>query len=340
MKMNVVKKLYASLALAFLGMMLHACNDEWKDEQYEKSVSFVKSAGTQVTDVYLKYQKDGTAPYKIPIVVSGSTGNDRDVQVAVSVFTDTIEGLNKGRFHNQENLYFKLLEDSYYAFPNGLTATIPAGENVGLLDINFTLSNLDLTDKYLLPLKIESTSAYAPSTKRGYNTMLMRIIPFNDYSGIYRPVDGQILLLTDGSDGKPMKRDTLGTYEEEREARVVDDSTVFFYAGLVQELDSTRADYKITMKFLPEGTLELKAENDSIKLQGSPNSKCTYELLTTTDEMAPYLIRRYTVIKLNYMFYDRTNPIAPLHYWIKCTMRMERVQNTLIPEEDQQFIFE
>jgi hypothetical protein len=333
--MKTMKKICAILAPVALCLLPPACNDEWTEEQYEKSVSFVKSARTEVANVYLKYRASGVATYKIPLVVSGSTANDRNVTVTVSVDPDTLPGLNFGRFRYQENLYFQLLDEQHYDFPNGATATIPAGEDVGLLDINFTLQGLDLVNKYILPLKIASTTGYEAATRSGYSKTLMRIIPFNDYSGEYTPTQGELFLVTySGADGESM-----GAYEETREMRVVDDSTVFFYAGLVQELESERALYKIQMSFHSDGSLTLMA--DSSRIGFAQEGVGSYELTVTTDPAMPYLEQHYTVITMGYSFTDLTNPADPIRYRLKsCKMRMGRQRNTLIPEEDQQFIFD
>jgi hypothetical protein len=328
--------MFASAALCLL---LPTCNDEWTEEQYEKSVSFVKSAKTDIANVYLKYRASGEAPYKIPLVVSGSTPNDRNVTVTVSPDPDTLPNLNFDRFRYQENLYFQLLDAQHYEFPNGATITIPAGEDVGLLDINFRMEGLDLVNKYLLPLKIEAATGYEAATRSGYAKTLMRIIPFNDYSGEYTPTTGALDLV----DTYNSLLEELGAYEEVREARVVDDSTVFFYAGLVQELQLDRALYKIRMTFNSDGTLTLTADSaEQIDfLQIATEGKANYELTVTTDDATPYLEQHYTVISLDYYFTDLTNPQDPIRYHVRdCKMRMGRQRNTLIPEEDQQFIFD
>jgi hypothetical protein len=342
--MKTMKKIYAMLAPAALCLLFSACNDEWTDEQYEKSVSFVSSARRDVVNVYLKYTASGVAPYKVPIVLSGSTGNDRNVEVQVSVDPDTMENFNKGRFQRQTQLYFKLLGEEYYEFPGGATATIPAGQDVGLLDVNFKLAGLDMVDKYILPLKIEATSGYPVAPRQGYAKTLMRIIPFNDFSGTYAPAAGVLKMLTKNSQSSVVKFDTtpIGTYEEEREARVVDDTTVFFYAGLVQELDSQRALYKIRMAFHANGKVTLTADSARIDFwQDTGAETGTYEVTVTTDPLAPYLERWNTIVSLTYKFTDYTNPAVPITYLVEgYRMRMERKRNTLIPEQDQQFIFD
>ncbi|MDR0687514.1 MAG: DUF4973 domain-containing protein [Prevotellaceae bacterium] len=326
-----------TLAAAFLLLPATSCNEEWKTEQYEKTVSFVKSG---YTEVYLKYRADGVAPYKIPVVVSGSTFNDKNVEVTVELDPDTMPDLNFGRFRNREDLYFKLLEPQYYALKTN-KVTIPAGEEVALLDIDFKLQGLDLVDRHILPLKVSATSAYEPSPRKHYKKTLMRIVPFNDFSGSYTPSEGEISLWNTSSSQAAWER--LSAYEDVRELRVVDDSTVFFYAGSVEETALDRARYKVQMKFNPDNTLTLWADSSVIEFQqltDDPTFAGAYSTSTETDPTSPYLERRYTIVKMEYRFKDVTNPLYTIQYRVKCSMTMERKRNTLIPEEDQQFIFD
>jgi hypothetical protein len=347
---TATKKACATLALALPCLLFPtSCNDEWTEEQYQKSVSFVKSAGVEITKVYLKYSAaGGMVPYKIPMVISGSTGNDRDVTVTVDVDIDTLKDVNFESFRYQENLYYHLLDEDYYEFPNGKQITIPAGEDVGLLDINFKLANLDMVYKYLLPLKIVNATGYPPSTRRGFKSSLMRIIPFNDYSGEYQPTgEGKLIFLVDKSGQWVEATEAEGgvssensAYDEYREARVVDDSTVFFYAGKIQELDANRALYKIRMKFHADSTLTLEADSAQ-QINFIAHDSCRYRIEVTTDPTMPYLERRYVIVSLGYDFFDLSNPEDKIRYRVKgLNMRMSRSRNTLIPEEDQQFIFE
>jgi hypothetical protein len=334
--MKTIRKTYITLTLATLCLAFPTCNDEWEEEQYEKTVAFVKSG---YTEVYLKYRGNGVAPYKIPLVVSGSTPNDKNVEVTVAVDPDTIDDLNLGRFYKREDLYFKQLDESHYKLKSN-TVTIPAGEDVGLLDVDFNLQGLDMVHKYILPLEITATSAYVPSPRKWYKKTLMRIVPFNDYSGKYIPTDGRVYSKI-GSDSEV----DLGVYEVQRETHVVGDSTVFFYAGLIQEEASYRALYKIRMLFKDNGTLELTADSaQQIDFQQddfSAEYRSRYEVTTESDPKMPYLEQRYTVVRMAYSFSDKsTYTGVTMRYRIICSATMQRTRNTLIPEEDQQFIFD
>jgi len=65
--------------LYILGMILgmyatfSACNDEWKDELYTQMLSFKAPLGDNgLSEIYVRYQPDGTGIYQLPVIVSGS----------------------------------------------------------------------------------------------------------------------------------------------------------------------------------------------------------------------------------------------------------------------------
>ena len=87
-------------------MVLCSCNDEWKDEQYEQYISFRAPLNDQgVTPIYVPYTRkgaDGTplfgngmSNYQLPVIVSGSTHNNRDLEVHVAHDPDTLSAPEK-----------------------------------------------------------------------------------------------------------------------------------------------------------------------------------------------------------------------------------------------------
>ena len=308
-----------------------SCNDEWKDEQYEKYVSFVRS-GYQ--NIYLNYNTEGgMIKYIVPVEVSGSTVNDRDVRVTIGIDPDTLQAMNLAQYFNRDDLYFRLLEPQYYTLQS-MQATIPAGEDVANFEVDFKIGDLDLVEKYVLPLLITETSEYMPSPIKWYRRSLMRIVPFNDYSGTYSATGGTI---TEG--GKYPA--TMNT----REMRVVDQNTVFFYAGLTEEDARNRAVYKVRARFNPptdspdKGTITLSADDDAINFTFDPDN-CYYTVEARMDELQPYLQIKTITLFLNYTYDDITNPGYKITYDFDGSYVLERRRNTQIPEEDQQYIFD
>src|SRR5690606_10831434 len=133
----------------------------------------------------------GKIPYKVPVLVNGTTANDKDIVVTVAIDHDTLADLNFERFRHRTDLYFKQLGEKHYEFET-MTTTIPAGENTGLINVNFILEDLDLVDEYILPLKIASTSHYGINPRKWYKKCLMHVVPFNDYSGVYSASSGLV----------------------------------------------------------------------------------------------------------------------------------------------------
>ncbi len=74
---------------------------------------------------------------------------------------------------------------------------------------------------------------------------LLRVIPFNDYSGTYSTTTMQVGFKDAGN-----KMTT-----NERTAFVVDEHSIFFYAGLINEEELERRKYKIIFRSMPTGQL-------------------------------------------------------------------------------------
>jgi hypothetical protein len=335
MKRN--KKSLINLLITFIVVYtFHSCNNEWKDEQYEKYVSFVRSG---YTETYLNTNTpDGIVHYKIPIEVSGSTANDRNVTVEVALDTDTLDAHNITEFFTRTDLYFRLLDEQHYTFPNGTTIVIPAGKEVGHLDVDFRIGDLDLVEKYILPLKITATSEYIISPKKHYKRTLMRIIPFNYFSGTYSAAAASVT-----AEGNS-EQTSMAT----REMRYVSDSTVFFYAGLCEEDARDRATYKVRTTINPDHTITFTADNPNIEFtpileemdKGKLTKRCVWTLDEKMDALQPYLSIRTLTMDIKYTYLDISNPYYKVKYTVKGYYTLERRRNTQIPEEDQQEIFE
>ncbi|MGN7722977.1 DUF4973 domain-containing protein [Chitinophaga sp. 22620] len=317
-----MKHLYYLIGLC-LFIAVGACNKEWEDELFTKYVAFGKNG---VVQVYVKYKEQGGhIPVKIPLVLSGSTENNTDVQVTIALDRDTLTNLNFDRFRLREDLYFKELPADYYNIKS-FTATIPKGESTGYLTLNLTLNGIDLVNKYILPLQIVSTSVYSPSVLKHYKKSLISIIPFNDFSGKYS-VAGAVW------DRTRSENSQTALTVPHRNTWVVNEKAVFFYAGVTEEEAVDRASYKISATFNQDSTVTLASDNPAIHFS---QQKGTYTVSKRMDEVQPYLEKTYTTMYLEYEYDDITNPAYPLKYRFAGSMVLERVKNTQIPEEDQQ----
>lgn len=333
-------KITVQTIIALLTLSFASCNDEWTDEQYVKEVAFVRSG---YVETYLNTATvDGIVHYKIPVEISGSTVNDQNVEVTIALDPDTLQLYNELNYYTtRTDLYYRILDPQYYSFQS-MKTTIPAGESVGYFYVDFQVNNLDLVEKYILPLQITETSAYTPSPRKHYRRTLMRIIPFNDYSGTYSGTGAEIYNISGGQSNK------MTVALPSRDMRFIDSNSLFFYAGLTEETATDRSLYKIRVRFengvtLDDGTVEgaltLSADSAAINFSFVPE-KCKYTIQSRMDDLQPYLMIRTITLTMNYTYDNLINPAYPVTYNFSGPYVLERRRNTQIPEEDQQEIFE
>ena len=331
------------MSLVGLVILTTACNDEWKDEQYEHYISFKAPLNDNgVTAVYVPFSRHddngdliygrGISNYLLPVIVSGSTTNGDNISVSVG-HSDTLDVLNIERFLYRSDLYYVDMSQ-YASYPS--TVQFKSGEDVALLDIRFDFNNIDMADKWVLPITILPGSGYKAHPRKNYAKAMLRVYPYNNYSGSYA-AGTHLMSLSSNPD------DAAGG--ENNRAYAVDEYTVFFYAG--NNIDETRPDrknYKVFYRFNPvkgegtdneEGTVDIFAENEDMNFQRLGQAEYTIE--STMDEVQPYLKRRATTItNINYTFEDYTLvPGFRRSYLVKGSMTMQRTLNTQIPNEDQ-----
>ena len=315
-------------------LLATSCNDEWTEEQYKQYISFAPPINDQgVMNIYVRYKTDGKVTYKLPLTVSGTTMNSQDLDVHVAIDPDTLNIMNQERFSTRTELFYELLDEKFYSFSESVH--IPADSYAETMNIDFTLNGIDMVEKWVLPLTIvdDASYNYMSHPRKNYAKALLRVIPFNDYSGSYSTTTMEVFFRNpDGSiDKKPMVANS-------RTAYVVDENTIFFYAGLVGEnLDKEiRRTYKIYMQFDQETkTLKVWPEDDRINFElfGTPD----YSVAVIKDATRPYLEHHYVSFSIEYNYDDITSaPGAIVPYKVKGTLTLERNINTQIPDEDQQ----
>lgn len=321
-----MKKQYISYFLFSLLILLGACNDEWKEEQFQKVVSFKAPLDSKgVSNIYVRYRGDQASTFLQPLIVSGTTKEHPEYNVKIGVDPDTLGILNFERFQNREDFYYKELPNSYYTIPN--TVKINANEEVGLMPIQFNLKDLDMTEKWVLPLNILDDGSYSANPRKHYRKAILRVHPFNDYSGTYS--------------GTALKVNMAG-YENETpivkseiRAYVVDESTIFFYAGNIDEERQDRRNYKVYAKFNETGGVIFSSDNPDMKFK--VNKDASYTINEQMDAVRPYLLHRYiTINNIDYEFTDYTMvPNFPINYKVTGSLILQRQLNTQIPDEDQ-----
>lgn len=116
---------------------------------------------------------------------------------------------------------------------------------------------------------------------------------------------------------------------------VVDEHTIFFYAGAIDEERQDRQNYKIYARFNDSGGVQLYADNP--RLNFVVNKDLSYTINEMREPNVPYLLRRtLTINNIDYNFTDYTMiPNIDIRYTVKGTLSLQSVLNTQIPDEDQ-----
>lgn len=334
-----MKNIYIYIIILSSLVSLFSCNDEWKDELYVNMVSFKAPINRDdVSVVYLRYKPEGKVTYKLPVIISGSLTNSKDYNVRIGVDNDTLALLNQSKFSDREDLYFKQLNETFFEFSSP-TCHIPTGLDVSLFNIDFNFSGLDLVEKWVLPLTIEKDPSYMMNTYKGRNKALLWIMPFNDYSGNYSATSMSVYY---GNET------TNHLVVDNRECKVVNDSVIFFYAGITEEKATERAKYKVFARFekpdeeaedgSKKGKLILSTDNPNNKFESL--SEATYEIREEMDIDNPHIKKRFFTLYMKYKYEDYTsNPNRIFPYRCEGSMTMQRRINILIPDEDQAILW-
>ena len=114
-----MKKVYILGIMLCACTLFNSCNDEWKEELYREMISFKAPIGSNgVHDIYVRYQPDGSGSFQLPVIVSGSQANTKDIDVKISVDNDTLAILNTEKYLDRRDLWYKQLPEQFYSFHN------------------------------------------------------------------------------------------------------------------------------------------------------------------------------------------------------------------------------
>lgn len=354
-----MKKIYILTVLFMTMLFASSCNDEWKDEQYDQYIGFRSPLNDQgVTEVYVPYTRknmdgeyafkgEGFSNYELPVIVSGSLTNQRNITVHIAHDADTLNTLNASRFMSRTDLYYEdMMSDgyNYVTFPE--TMEISSKKDVGLLNISFDFNNIDMSEKWVLPLTIVDNPAYEyqANPRKNYAKAILRIYPFNDYSGVYSGTLLNNYLASDSDDPNKAEEEEQKNGSITKNAikgYVVNENTIFFYAGNIDEDRTDRKKYKVYAKF-DEGesgmvTLSGDTSEDGMNFELYPGKQASFRIVEEMDATRPYLKHRYVIINnIDYYYSDYTAvKDSPIRYHVKGTLTLSRKINTQIPDEDQ-----
>lgn len=337
-----MQKIHTLIVLMAVVLLGTSCNDEWKEEQYEHFVAFRSPLNNRgVTEIYVPYSRkdadgvsqEGYSNYQLPMIVSGSLTNQQNFSVRVAHDPDTLQTLNIARYQHRTDLFYVDMGTEnlgFATFPG--TVDFKAGEDVSLLDISFDFRGIDMSQKWVLPLTVvdDPSADYKGHPRKNYAKALLRIYPFNEFSGNYSGTTLQNFVKGDENSGSIVANTVTGY--------VVDDNTVFFYAGNIDEDRTDRANYKVFAEFNGAetgGVVNFYVENPELNFVS--HKEASYRIIEEMDDIRPYLLRRYVIINnIDYEYTDYTAiPGSEITYVVRGSLTLVRTINTQVPDEDQ-----
>lgn len=164
--------------LAAAAAFLCSCEMEYyKEELYRKEI-FIVSGENNILGQEFEYDAEGCEG-KLAIYASGTTGLDENVTVKLGLDYEAIGEYNRRNFDTKFEDYAMELPAEYYTI-DPMSVEMKAGSNSVLLPISVKTEGLLPDQTYFIPLRIESVSAYMPSTTK--NFVLFEILRKNDYA--------------------------------------------------------------------------------------------------------------------------------------------------------------
>jgi len=295
-----MRKLILIFSVVSALVFSYSCSDELDSELFDKSVLLTRN-GWIDQELYL----DETGLINIPVVVSvnGTSGNDENVKVKVSLAPDTLINYNFEKYRNQTGLYYQQPASEAITFKDE-SITIPAGELYGVSGLTLDLNKLaDRYADYVIPLEIESTSAYQIA-EPAYSKALMHLVLKNKFSGNYT---GEIAVYKTKANGQNDTGNKLSVGVKTLYA--LSGGTCYFYAGQFDRTSVERDQFIVNMTV---------GEDNQVSLE-SPNADLNFTMEKATIEVSSvehatdnrYLIVT-TTIKLKYTFVNVTQLDRPV----------------------------
>lgn len=279
-----------------------ACSNKMNQEIFTKKVFLVQN-GFQ--EFEMNFTENAIVDTTISVGVSGTGFITEDLKVSLKVNPDTLAGYNWERFRNDESLYYELLpEDCYRVKTENIT--IKAGQTLTTIPITFNLILMDREKSYVLPLEIADASGYELAEPQ-YRTVLLNIVPSNEFSGPYN-LSGKISEV--GTDDATDIRMTRTFRAESR-------NTVSLYAGSTAENVDNREDYRILLKVNADSTLavyamhankiDLRYDEPNLDIESPVNRIRVVETYDTQNSHRKF-VTTYYYLQYNYIDYTLPEP--------------------------------
>ncbi len=147
---------------------------------------------------------------------SGPNGNDRDIQIALSVDPVALDEFNSQMIQRGQPTY-DLLPENLYEIET-MNLTIPKGQTKVSFKIKVFPDQFDLSKTFAIPVRIASASSGVIS--KNFSVAILATVVKNKYDGIYA-VEGSMVDVTNA--------DFTGYYPKEIALQTVNGNTVKYY---------------------------------------------------------------------------------------------------------------
>lgn len=318
-----MKKIFIYAAVLLGVSAFTSCDNNIPDEQFTKMVLLTKNG---VQDYNIEFLDEGQVELSLPVSVNGTSSNGKDVTVRITADPDTLKDYNFDRFRSKTALYYALPSEKMYSFPAGPEVTIEAGKDYATFPLTLNLKEFDLYSNYVLPLKIESVSAYQMAWSR-YTKLLMRLNISNFFSGNYN-VDGKVWEENFPNQKLPISSAIL---------RALSADQCYLYAGNVEETDEFRAEYSFTVKIdkskyedsVNDETgarirkytaVTIGSKNADKNVTDESNGKSWVEISRTADPINNNMENVVTKVYLHYSYLNLRNEGYPIKMYFEGTL--------------------
>jgi hypothetical protein len=161
-----------ALILLFLSFII-ACKKDSKEDALETVTVSLLQPGFQ--EAFVRYSPDTTI-YNVMVKMEGESWVNPNKIASVHLDASLLTAYNTASGTN-----FELLPDSVYNLANAVD-TILTGFGQAQLPVQFATKKINPYIKYVLPLKMQAADLNVDASA---NTVLLRILLSNDYTGVY-----------------------------------------------------------------------------------------------------------------------------------------------------------
>jgi hypothetical protein len=241
-----MKKEFLKISIVLLALAVTACLDD-KDAPLDPSNStnvvefknpelFTSKSGTKYGLYSYAFEPEiQEQTYQVVISYSGADVASKNIEVQLSTAPIALD-----EYNDEAETSYILMPDALYDFPT--TVTIPKGKRTVTVPMTLQTGDFDLSQNYVLPMTITSTSKGEISGNFG--TILLALAVKNKYDGLYEVTKGVMVDTTNAGLGHGnIFRNNNGYGNQQYELRTIGSSTneIYdhdFFGGYYQPISS------------------------------------------------------------------------------------------------------